>query len=617
MSQLKKELGLGGVFCIATGAMISSGLFVLPGIAHAQAGPAVVFSYFFGGLLACCGMLSIAEVITAMPKAGGDYFVVTRTMGPAVGTVTGLLVWFSLTLKTSFALVGLSVFVRMVVEADPWLLGSFLCLFFLMLNLFGVKKAAWLQYMLVLFLLVVLGAYCAFGAPQVERDFLFPFVPYGWDAVFSTSGMVFVSYAGLLKSAAVAEEVRNPGRNIPLGMSLALIVVVLLYTVSVFVTAGVLPAATLDNSMTPLSDGGEALFGYYGRLALSAAAVFAFVTTANAGLLSASRYLLALSRDNLAPSSLGRVNQRFGSPHVALIVTALVVIGSLLLELKVLAGAASTVLILTFIMANLCVIILRQSGLFHYRPAFRSPLYPVVQLVGIVGPAFLLAEMGSRALLLALFLISIGLFFYWVVGRIRATREYALKVLIEKISDKERLGGELDRELKRIVREREELEVDRFDELIEEAVFLDLDEEVNVAEVTERIVDALVEKWGIDPIEVSARVRSHLTADALDKLTPEVAVGDLEIGCDRVFDLIIIRDRQVLRGAGTSFRALFLIVSCRGEERRFIQSVAALSQILMHSEIENEFFAAKNERRIKDLLQLGKRRRDMFNSTES
>ena len=108
--QLKKDLRLHHVFCIASGAMISSGLFVLPGLAHAQAGPAVVVSYFLAGLLALTGMLSQAELVSAMPKAGGTYFYVTRSMGPAVGTVDGLLTWFSLTLKSAFALIGMAAF---------------------------------------------------------------------------------------------------------------------------------------------------------------------------------------------------------------------------------------------------------------------------------------------------------------------------------------------------------------------------------------------------------------------------------------------------------------------------------------------------------------------------
>lgn len=83
--KLKKELNLLDVFCIASGAMISSGLFILPGLAHAQAGPAVILSYLFAGLLAMTGMLSQAELVSAMPKTGGTYFYVTRSMGPAMG----------------------------------------------------------------------------------------------------------------------------------------------------------------------------------------------------------------------------------------------------------------------------------------------------------------------------------------------------------------------------------------------------------------------------------------------------------------------------------------------------------------------------------------------------
>ena len=112
--KLKKELGLIHVFAIASGAMISSGLFILPGLAHAQAGPAVVVSYLLAGLLAMTGMLSQAELVSAMPKAGGDYFYITRSMGPAVGSISGLITWFSLSLKSAFALLGIGYFAALV-----------------------------------------------------------------------------------------------------------------------------------------------------------------------------------------------------------------------------------------------------------------------------------------------------------------------------------------------------------------------------------------------------------------------------------------------------------------------------------------------------------------------
>ncbi len=116
-------------------------------------------------------------------------------------------------------------------------------------------------------------------------------------SVFSTAGFVFVSYGGLLKIASVAEEVRRPGRVIPRAMILSLLVVGLLYVLMVFVTSGVVPAAELNGSLTPIVDGAGRFMGPGGRVALGVAAALAFLTTANAGIMAASRYLLAASRD--------------------------------------------------------------------------------------------------------------------------------------------------------------------------------------------------------------------------------------------------------------------------------------------------------------------------------
>ena len=116
---LKKKLNLLHVFCIATGAMISSGLSILPGIAHARAGPAVILSYLPAGVLALPGMLSLAEMTSAMPKAGGECFTILSSLGTAVGTVVGLLSWFSLATKSAFALIGLSTFSVLLVDINP------------------------------------------------------------------------------------------------------------------------------------------------------------------------------------------------------------------------------------------------------------------------------------------------------------------------------------------------------------------------------------------------------------------------------------------------------------------------------------------------------------------
>jgi len=235
---LLKKLGFWDVFCIASGAMISSGLFILPGIAHAYAGPAVVFSYLFAGLLVTSGMLSVAEIITAMPKAGGDYFFITRTMGPAAGTVAGLLSWFSLTLKSSFALVGMSTFLAMIVNWEPHITAVIICMIFIAVNIIGAKESGRLQIILVVGLLALMFLYISWGVTHIDSRHFLPFAPFGWHPVFATAGIVFISYGGLLKVASIAEEIKNPGRVIPLAMICSLLVISLFYTLMVFVTTG-------------------------------------------------------------------------------------------------------------------------------------------------------------------------------------------------------------------------------------------------------------------------------------------------------------------------------------------------------------------------------------------
>ncbi|MHC4499600.1 MAG: amino acid permease, partial [Planctomycetota bacterium] len=101
MVRLKKQLGLTDVFAVATGAMISSGLFVLPYIAYQNAGAAVILSYLFASILIVPSTLSKAELATAMPKAGGTYFFVERSLGSFCGLFTGFANWFGLALKSA------------------------------------------------------------------------------------------------------------------------------------------------------------------------------------------------------------------------------------------------------------------------------------------------------------------------------------------------------------------------------------------------------------------------------------------------------------------------------------------------------------------------------------
>ena len=143
--ELKKELNMLEVFSISSGAMISSGLFVLPSIVFLKAGPSIILSYIFAALLMIPAMLSKAELATAMPKAGGVYFFVHRSLGPLFGTFAGFASWFSLSLKSAFALVGIGVFLEPVFPGVSLGLVKFIAIaftvVFAILNILSVKKS--------------------------------------------------------------------------------------------------------------------------------------------------------------------------------------------------------------------------------------------------------------------------------------------------------------------------------------------------------------------------------------------------------------------------------------------------------------------------------------------
>jgi amino acid transporter/mannitol/fructose-specific phosphotransferase system IIA component (Ntr-type) len=607
---VQKKLNLLDVFCIASGAMISSGLFVLPGVAHAHAGPAVIFSYLFAGMLAASGMLSVAEIITAMPKAGGDYFFITRTMGPAMGTVAGLLSWFSLTMKSSFALVGMSTFILIVVDWSPRITGIVICLVFMSVNIIGTKESGRLQVILVMGLFTLMLLYIVFGLPRVNSHNFLPFAPFGWHPVFATAGLVFVSYGGLLNVAAVAEEIKNPGRVIPLGMIGALVVVVLFYTVIVFVTTGVLSSESLDNSLTPISTGASAFMGRAGMIAMTLTAVLAFVSTANAGIMSASRYLFSLSRDRLIPSPFEALQRRFQTPYVAVIATGLCMIGVLFLNLEMLVKAASTVVILTCILTNLCLIVLRESRLLNYQPKFRAPFYPVLPVGGIIGYSVILLEMGVQALLISAGLIAGGLFFYWFYGRIRAEREYALMHLVERISNRELTKGLLESELKEIIRSRDDLCFDRFDEIVEHALIIDSNLELNDVRLFSLVAEAIHERCNQDAQSIQQALMAR-EEEGSTILTEGVAASDIVIEGEGVFELVMVRCSRgvLLRGEGEPVHAFFLLLLSRDERDFYLKAVASIAQIVQGRSFDQRWLEAHTEQQIRDVVLLGERRR--------
>ena len=409
---LKRELSLVDVFTISTGSMISSGLFIIPGLAFARVGPAVVASYLLAALIALPTMLSASELATAMPKAGGVYYFVSRSMGFDLGAIAGFARWLSISLKSAFSLIGIGVYSALFTGVDPLYISVALGILFMVINLVGIKLVGRTQTLLTIALASLLIYIVSQGLTSLSIERFTPFAPFGLSPVLSTAGFIFISYGGMLTITGLAEEVKRPQRNIPLGMLLSLAFTGIIYTLVILVIIGVLDPELLRGTLTPVSDGARIYLGQAGVIMTTAAALLAFVTTANAGIASASRYPLAMSRDRILPVLFQNTYPKSGIPYLSVLSTGGFILAAIaLLKLEILVEVASSLLIITYILTNTAVILLRRKKSDTYRPVFHTPLFPWLQLFSIGGLIVLLVKISVTSLLFSL--LFIGAAFAW------------------------------------------------------------------------------------------------------------------------------------------------------------------------------------------------------------
>ena len=621
MIKLRKQLGGLDVFAVAAGAMISSGLFVLPALAFAKAGPAVVLSYLFASIMIIPSVLSKAELSTAMPRAGGTYFFVERSLGPIWGVFSGLASWFSLALKSAFAVVGMAVLIEIVLQMalsirlEPWHLkaiAAFCCIGFTVLNVVSVKLTSRFQVLLVGILLAILGFFVLFGSGSVEAVRFKGFLDKGWPAVFATAGLVFISFGGLTKVASIAEEVKHPGRNLPFGMVMAWFVVTVFYISVIIITVGVLDGEELTGNYAPISMAASKFMGLPGFIILGLAAIAAFVTTANGGILAASRSPMAMSRDQLLPSLLSRVSGRFKTPHISILLTGGFMITAIVfLELEVLVKTASTLMLILFILVNASVIIMRESKIQSYRPRFKSPLYPYVHIAAIVAYSALIIDMGTVPLLITAGFIGLSAAWYWLYVRRRVSRASAVMHVVERVTDRELKTVTLENELRDILLERDDIIGDRFDELIRGCEILDIHGEEKAETIFRQVSTILAERLGTDEYVLFEKFL-HREAEGGTVIQPGFAIPHIVVEGKNKFDILLVRAREgiIFPHASDPVRIMFVLAGSKDERNYHLRALMAIAQIAQEKQFEQRWFAARDTQGLRNLILLSTRKRD-------
>lgn len=430
MKKLERSLSLTTVIAISIGGMLGSGIFVLPGLAAAKTGSSVWLAYLLAAVCILPAALSKSELATAMPSSGGTYVYIERAFGPAFGTIAGIGLWLSLLLKSSFALVGFGAYLSILVNIDLGLT-KFVSLIFLalilLLNIFGVKKVGKVQIVIVTISLITLTLILIFGLPKVKPYLLDPFLTQGNYGLVSTIAFVYISYAGVTKVAAIAGEIKNPSKNLPRAMILSLLIMAIIYVSVAFALVGNIPLESLQTDLKPIYTIANLLGGEFIGYGAAIVGIITLISMANSGVLAASRFPFAMAIDKLLPTFMGKIHSKYLTPVSTIILTCVVMaLVILFLDVEKIAKLASAFMVAMFISVNTCVIVLRETSAQWYNPQYRSPLYPIMQLFGIISGIVLLVFLGLMPFAAIISIIIIGLIIYFSFGK-NATRTGVLR----------------------------------------------------------------------------------------------------------------------------------------------------------------------------------------------
>ncbi|GGC51652.1 amino acid permease [Haloferax sulfurifontis] len=436
--ELAKDLGLLSALTIGIGTMIGAGIFVLPGVAASTAGPVVVASFVVGGLIALVNALSVSELGTAMPKAGGGYYYVNRALGPLFGSIAGLGDWMGLAFASAFYSIGFGQYLATLLPMPAFLflnevqVGALVAgAVFVGVNYIGAKETGGVQTVIVTVLLAILALFAVQGWLSFDFATLVGdggLAPFGYGAILPGTALVFVSFLGYAKIATVAEELKNPGRNLPLAVIGSVAIVTVLYAILVSIMLGVVPWPDLSQS-APLTQATQAAFpGGLAGLAVTIVtlgALLATASSANASILASARINFAMGRDRIVTNWLNEIHPNYATPYRSILVTGAVIvlfIAALGRDIEVLAKAASVLHLVVYALMNAALIVFRETDP-EYDPAFTVPLYPFTPIVGMALSLGLLAFVGGEELLLSGLFVVGAVVWYFVYARNNADRQ--------------------------------------------------------------------------------------------------------------------------------------------------------------------------------------------------
>ncbi|EYS93114.1 amino acid permease [Cupriavidus sp. SK-4] len=435
---LKKVLGPIDLVMMGIGAIIGTGIFVLTGTGALTAGPALTVSFVIAALACGFAALCYAEFASAIPVSGSIYTYSYATLGEIVAWMIGWDLLLEYGLATSAVSVGWSGYFQSLMAGFGLKLPAALsaapgsvpgvktmlnlpaCLIMLAITWvvsYGVRESTRINNLMVAIKIGVVLLFIAVGVWHVQPANWQPFAPFGFAGIFNAAALVFFAFIGFDAVTSAAEEVRNPRRDLPIGIIGSLAVCTVLYVVVAAIMTGIVPFAKFAGVDHPVSlalqfAGQNWVAGF-----VDLGAILGMTTVILVMTYGQTRVIFAMSRDGLLPERLSSVHPVHATPYFATWTVGVVFAAiAAFVPLNVLAELINIGTLAAFTLISVAVLVLRKT-----RPelprAFRCPGVPVVPLLSIGFCLFLMAHLQVLTWIAFLVWLAVGLVIYFSYAR--------------------------------------------------------------------------------------------------------------------------------------------------------------------------------------------------------
>jgi APA family basic amino acid/polyamine antiporter len=438
--RLHRSLGWPHLIALGVGAIVGTGILTLTGVGAAKAGPAVILSFAIAGLICACAALAYAEMATMIPASGSAYTYSYVVIGELVAWIIGWSLILEYSLVVSAVAVGWSGYAApllhdfagypMSLAQGPELGGIvnlpaiFIIALVAGLLIYGTRESATINALLVLVKIVALIVFVAVALPYFDSANFEPFMPYGFPksgppgaevGVMAAAAIIFFAFYGFDAIATAAEETKDPGRDLSIGIVGSMIACVIIYMAVAGAAIGALAYTRFANSPEPLALILRELGQPWAARYLAASAVIALPTVILAFFYGQSRIFFVMARDGLLPRGLARVSGR-GSPVRITLFTAVIVAALAgIVPLAELAALANAGTLTAFIAVCVCMLVMRRRAPDAPR-RFSTPLPWVVGIGGILGCLYLLYSLPWATQRYFMIAHVVGLALYFAYG---------------------------------------------------------------------------------------------------------------------------------------------------------------------------------------------------------